>query len=302
MTKQKRVSKWIEQGLNNTEIAQCLLDEGDPLSLRTLRRYAAEVRKELSNDGETYEDTMEKISEYRPFIPHIEGEERVLVIGDLHAPFTHKDYLKFLLSVYKKYQCNRVIFIGDILDNHYSSYHESDPDGYGAGEELDRAISVLKPYIEAFPIADVCIGNHDRNIMRKAFSSGIPKAWIKGFSDVLGAPDWNFVDSIIYNGVRYSHGDKTGRALTSYKRDLISTVSGHFHSTMGLDYHVGLNHRIFGLQVGCGVDDTSYALSYGAGSKKSILGCGVVLDNGTLPILETMRLGNITTDEVRKHY
>ncbi len=302
MTKYQRVGKWIQQGLNNTEIAQCLLDEGDPLSLRTLRRYAAEVKAELANNGESYEDTIEKISEYRPFIPHIEGENRVLVIGDIHAPFTHEGYLNFCKSVYDKYNCNRVVFIGDILDNHYSSYHETDPDGYGAGEELDRAVNVVSKWVEAFPIADVTKGNHDELIMRKAFSSAIPKAWIKGYSDVLGAPDWNFVDDTIIDGVRYTHGHKTGNALTSYKRDLISTVSGHFHSKAGIDFHVGLNHRIFGMQVGSGTDDTAYALSYGKGTKKSIMGCGVVLNNGKLPIFEPMELGNILTDEVRKHY
>jgi hypothetical protein len=57
-----------------------------------------------------------------------------------------------------------------ILDNHYSSYHESDPDGYSAGEELDRAIDMIKIGIE--PKATVIIGNHDRLVYRKHLVGG----------------------------------------------------------------------------------------------------------------------------------
>jgi len=58
-------------------------------------------------------------------------EERVLVIGDIHEPFCLKGYLEFCISVYNNYSCNRVVFIGDVIDNHYSSYHETDADGLG---------------------------------------------------------------------------------------------------------------------------------------------------------------------------
>jgi len=33
---------------------------------------------------------------------------RVLIIGDTHLPFVHKNYLKFVKSVYRKYKCNKV--------------------------------------------------------------------------------------------------------------------------------------------------------------------------------------------------
>ena len=41
----------------------------------------------------------------------------VLVVGDLHAPFTRKGYLEHCIEVYNNYQCNQVVFIGDIIDN-----------------------------------------------------------------------------------------------------------------------------------------------------------------------------------------
>ena len=71
---------------------------------------------------------------------------RVLVIGDTHFPFDLPTYLDFLVDTYNKYNCNKVIHIGDEIDNHYSSYHETDADGMGGGDELELAIKRLNRY------------------------------------------------------------------------------------------------------------------------------------------------------------
>jgi len=55
------------------------------------------------------------------------NERRILVVGDLHCPFELDGYFEFCLQQYDNFNCNHVVFIGDILDNHYSSYHETDP-------------------------------------------------------------------------------------------------------------------------------------------------------------------------------
>ena len=206
-------------------------------------------------------------------------ERRILVVGDLHAPFVLKGYLEFCKETYAKYNCNQVIFIGDIIDNHYSSYHESDPNGMGGADELAYAIEVVKYWREAFPEADVMIGNHDRLIMRKAFSSSIPKQWIKGYNEVLGT-NWNWVDRIVYDDVQYVHGEG-GTARTKAKNDMMSTVQGHIHTEAYTDWLVGRNFKVFGTQVGCGVDASSYAAAYAKNFKKQAIGCAVVLGGHT---------------------
>jgi predicted phosphodiesterase len=75
----------------------------------------------------------------------------ILVIGDIHATLHYLLIWNFAENSKKTYDCGTVIFIGDIIDNHYSSYHESDPDGYSAGEELDRAIDMIKDWYRTFP-------------------------------------------------------------------------------------------------------------------------------------------------------
>ena len=71
------------------------------------------------------------------------NETRVLCIGDLHEPFCLDGYLEFCIEMYKKYNCNKVVFIGDVIDNHYSSYHETDVNGLSGGQELDLAIEKI---------------------------------------------------------------------------------------------------------------------------------------------------------------
>ena len=207
------------------------------------------------------------------------NERRILVIGDLHAPFELNGYFDFCKQTYANYNCNQVIFIGDIIDNHYSSFHSTDPDGMGGGDELTHAIEDIQKWSREFPVADVLIGNHDRIIMRKAFDSTIPKVWIKSYNDVLGT-NWNWTERIVYDNVQYVHGEG-GTARTKAKNDMMSTVQGHIHTQAYTEWMVGRNFRIFGMQVGCGVDGKSYAAAYAKNFKKQAIGCAVILGGHT---------------------
>jgi UDP-2,3-diacylglucosamine pyrophosphatase LpxH len=240
------------------------------------------------------------MKEYRPrlteeemlFIKHRrsgEAEENVLVVGDLHEPFCLEEYFDFCLETYYKYGCNKVVFIGDIIDNHFSSFHDTDPDGLSAGDELEFAIKRLKKWHDAFPNAYVTIGNHDRLMMRKAFSAGLSKRWIRDYKDVLECPTWNFVDEIEINDVLYIHGEG-GQARARIKNEMQSIVQGHIHTSAYVEWNVGAKYRVFGMQVGSGIDRHSYAMAYGKNFKKPVISCGVVLSDGKLPIVVPMDL------------
>ena len=206
-------------------------------------------------------------------------ERRVLVIGDLHCPFEKGGYFEFCLETYDKYACNQVIFIGDLIDSHATSRHETDPDGKSARTELERAIEDLQKWRIAFPVADCIIGNHDRVVMRRAFSSSIPSVWIKSFNEVLGT-SWNWRERVEYDGVQYVHGEG-GTARTKAKNDLQSTVQGHIHTQAYVEWMVGNRTKLFGMQVGCGLDRETYAAAYAKHYKKQAIGCGVVIGGHT---------------------
>jgi len=208
------------------------------------------------------------------------NEKRILVIGDLHAPFTLPNYLDFCIGAYAKYNCNQVIFIGDIIDNHYSSFHTTDPDGLGGGDELDLAVKDVALWYNQFPVADVMVGNHDRMIMRRAFESQIPQRWIKSYNDVLGTPNWRWLENVIYDDVMYEHGEG-GQAATKARHNMMSSVCGHTHTAAYVQWYVGKRFRVFGMQVGCGIDAKSYAAAYAKNFKRQAIGCGVIIGGHT---------------------
>jgi len=214
----------------------------------------------------------------------------VLVIGDLHEPFCLDKYLEFCVSKYEQFDCTEVVIIGDCLDNHYSSFHEVNIDAdYTGKEELQIAIERIARWYKEFPKATVIIGNHDRIIMRKAQTSAIPSKWIKSYKEVLEVPGWEFVERYVKDGVQYLHGEG-GTARTKCRADMMNTVQGHLHTQAYCEHYVGQNFRVFGLQVGCGIDHESYAMAYAKYGKKPAIGCGVVLNNGKLPINLLMEL------------
>jgi hypothetical protein len=175
------------------------------------------------------------------------------------------------------------VFIGDIIDNHYSSYHETSADGMGGLDELELAIERISRWYEAFPEATVIIGNHDRIIMRKAQTSAIPSKWIKSYKEVLEVPNWNFVERYELNGVQYIHGEG-GTARTKCRADMMNTVQGHLHTQAYCEHYVGKNFRVFGMQVGCGINHKSYAMAYAKYGKRPAVGCGVVINDGKIAI------------------
>lgn len=213
---------------------------------------------------------------------------RILVIGDIHTPFDYEPYFDHCVAIYDKYNCNKVVFIGDIIDNHFSSYHETDSDGMGGDDELSKALSRLERWKKAFPVADVIIGNHDRMVMRKAQSSSIPTRWIKEYKEVLECPEWNFTDRVVYDGVQYIHGEG-GKAHIRAIKDMMSTVQGHLHTLAYVMWHIGNGLKVFGMQVGCGIDQYSYAMGYAKNFPKPAISCGVVL-SGKVAINEVMSI------------
>ena len=78
----------------------------------------------------------------------------ILVISDTHIPYHHKDLIPFLAAIKKFYKPDRVVHIGDELDKHALSFHDSDPDLPSAGDELKISL----PYIKARAVMGTAAG------------------------------------------------------------------------------------------------------------------------------------------------
>jgi len=217
---------------------------------------------------------------------------RVLIIGDTHIPYEHKDYLSFCKKIHKEYKCNKVVHIGDVSDMHALSYHESNPNLPSAGDELKMVRKKIKPWLKAFPKAKVCIGNHCALPFRKAMTAGIPPEMMLDYAHIYETPGWDWGHRFEIDGVQYFHGKGSGKlaALNAAILERSSIVMGHLHSQSGVKYTASHKDRLFAVDTGCGIDIKHPAFAYGANmSARPILSCAVVID-GWLPHVIPMRL------------
>lgn len=210
-------------------------------------------------------------------------QDRKLIIGDIHAPVERPHYLRFCKDEYKKNKCNSVMFMGDVVDWHAISFHAANPECPSASDEYRRALRCVRRWYRAFPDADVCIGNHDARPRRLAESVNIPARLLRDYSEAWQTPGWNWKTSFIIDEVYYHHGHgKSGGINPAYntaKGMGMSVVMGHCHSKGGVKWLVNPLRRYFGMDTGCGVDDTAFAFAYAKEqTNRSVLSCGVLID------------------------
>lgn len=276
--------------INNTPKSEKYVKIVNPLS--AIRRTEGNEYQEFLAWKNRQENTSKELDKPKAPKPFTTGDKKnVLIIGDLHSPFTIDGYLDFCREQQEKYNCGTVIFIGDIVDGHSWSYHEADPNGKGQNEEINEAKEELSRWFYTFPNAKCTLGNHDLLISRKAKTHGLSSQFIRSFNEIWGAPKgWEFGYEFIIDNVRYTHGD-FGTAMKISKESRISTVQGHLHTEAYVHWSVSEKDRIFGLQVGCGIDHKKYAFEYAKPlAKKPVIACAVILESGTVPITLPMNL------------
>lgn len=223
-----------------------------------------------------------------------EDNSRILFISDMHIPYHHVDTIDFLKHLKAKYNPTRVICLGDELDKHALSYHDSDPDLPSAGDELNKSLPVIQELFKIFPTMDIIESNHGSLVWRKAKTFGIPKHYIKSYNDVLGVDGgwkWSFDLTVnLPNGQKcYVHHGKTSNVIQLSQQMGMCAVQGHFHESFKIDYWGNPTGLYWGMQCGCLIDDDALAFNYNnVNIKRPIIGTGLVIDS--MPVLEPMIL------------
>lgn len=218
----------------------------------------------------------------------------ILLISDLHIPYHHQDAIAFLLHLKEKYNPTRVICLGDEVDGHALSFHDSDPDLPSAGDEIRQALPVIAELFKIFPKMDILESNHGSLVWRKAKVFGIPKHYIKSYNEVLGVDSgwkWSFDLTVdLPNGQKcYMHHGKTSNIIQLSQQMGMNALQGHYHETFKIDYWGNSTGLYWGMQCGCLIDDDKLAFNYNnVNIKRPIIGTGLIIDS--MPVLEPMRL------------
>lgn len=220
----------------------------------------------------------------------------VLTISDTHFPYNHPDVVAFLKALKEKYRPDRVVHIGDEVDFHAISFHDSNPDLLSPGDELQTSINRMKPLYDLFPKMDLVESNHGSLVYRKAKHHGIPAKALRTYRDILSAPrgwNWHFDLTLrLSNGSYcYFHHGKSSNGLRLSQSMGMNVVQGHFHESFGVQYWGNPLGLFWSMQIGCLIERDTFAFEYCKNNlKRPVIGTGVII-NGH-PKLEPMVLTN----------
>ncbi len=219
---------------------------------------------------------------------------KVLCIADLHLPAVRKGYLTFCQDLYYQWECDTVVFMGDIVDWTAISFHASNPMCPGPFDEYRLAKECVAQWGEAFPTARVCIGNHDERPARLARTVSIPDFMLIPYAELWDTPGWDWGFKFMLDGVSYRHGSGlrggVHPAWNVMTKVYNSVVIGHLHARLAIEYSMSETKRMFGMSVGCGIDEETFNFAYAADTlARPAVGAGVVIDG--VPHIEPMLMG-----------
>jgi hypothetical protein len=275
------ITNWQEQAI--------VLDKTGVLSRRRIAESLDVPRSTCLDFLRKYDEFLEPVAVADKY-----DNSRILFISDMHIPYHHDNTLTFLEMLKRRYDPTRIICLGDELDKHALSFHDSDPDLMSAGDELKAALPVIKELENLFPVMDLIDSNHGSMVFRKAKHHGIPRHYLKSYNDVLKVgkgwvwhPDLTI--TLPDDQKVYIHHGKSSEAIKTSQVMGMSHVCGHFHESFGVRYWANPNGLYFAINSGCLINDSSFAYSYNnVNLKRPIIGTSLIIDG--VPILEAMSL------------
>jgi len=211
------------------------------------------------------------------------SNKKILVISDMHLPYQHKDAIKFLAEIKKEFKPDTVISIGDLLDGHALSFHDSNPDLFSAGHELKKAKEYVRQLEDLFPKLVEVDSNHSSLIYRRALKHGLPREYLKDYGDFLETKKWQWVDDLtltMSNGQRcfFTHGRSADILKVSQTMGM-SAVQGHYHTKFLISWWANPDNLFFSMNVGCMINQKSLAFAYAKNFKtRFIIGCGIIIN------------------------
>lgn len=211
----------------------------------------------------------------------------ILCVPDMHIPYHHPDSLKFIDALKKTFSPKLVVNLGDLLDFHGISFHDSDPNLASAGAELHNARKVIKDYETIIPKQFIIGSNHGDLPVRKFLSHGLPRELLATYNDIYKVgKGWQFVpdltietDSKYLPDIYFVHGIKTD-ALAVAKQRGQRVIQGHFHEQFRVQYAGNPNTLLWGVNAGCLIDPVSLAFHYNKLNLNRPLLGAVVICNG----------------------
>jgi hypothetical protein len=213
---------------------------------------------------------------------------KIIILSDTHLPYEHPRAFAFIHACLKKYNPDRIVHIGDCIDNSQISFHEKDPDSmFSPSSELKEAILHMHELYKMMPVVDVLDSNHGSLVYRRSKAFGIPRFTLRPWNEIIEAPvGWKWHRDLIIDDIYFHHGDITGKLQKLVMMDK-NIVIGHRHTEFKIEYFKSKSNLRWGMQVGCLIDENNLAFNYARNNlARPILGVGLIVDG--IPFLIPM--------------
>tara|TARA_R100000951_G_scaffold1557_5_gene3274 strand:- start:2411 stop:3244 length:834 start_codon:yes stop_codon:yes gene_type:complete len=209
--------------------------------------------------------------------------DRILVVSCTHFPFDQSDFLEWIYSKWKEFNCNQFIHLGDLYDVAGCNRFFRDPHMPSIDEEFDRARVQCQRLFTLFPNAHYIVGNHCARISRAFIESGLPELLMPDPRQAFGIPDgWEIHKDHIEMGDKlFVHGDnKPSDALGFAKMVGKKVVMGDKHTKLKVEHINNDYNTLWAVNVGCGISRERKAFDYTKKHiSKPIVGCAVIIND-----------------------
>jgi len=176
--------------------------------------------------------------------------------------------------------------LGDEIDHHSISFHDSDPDlPFSPSSELEKAIEHIKDFYELFPSMYICESNHGSLVYRRQKAAGLPRSVFKTYQEILETPDWLWHEDYLLEtkvgDIYICHGKTGTKGKLVKEMGTFGAIQGHYHGHYHVTWQTTATGERFDCHSGCLIDRDHLAFAYGKNHiPKPILGCIVISKMG----------------------
>jgi predicted phosphodiesterase len=188
-------------------------------------------------------------SKAKPIKPYfIRGQNKILVISDLHLPYHDEKAIEVALMKGKSEKVNIIILLGDLLDMYQMSQWVKDPKNPNMAFEIETCREFLQMLRKEFPDADIIWkeGNHEARWQTYFYRNAPDVAVLPGMTvyDYMNVEQYGVQVVREHRPISVStlllyHGHELPRGLTNpvnqargqWLRATANMIAGHGHRT-----------------------------------------------------------------------
>lgn len=209
-------------------------------------RKKARIPREARKPGYKLEMPESKARDRKPY--KITGQNKILVISDLHLPYHNLAAVQIALAKGVEEKIDTVLILGDLMDCYQMSRWTRDPSQCSISTEIEIVKSFFGVLRERFPDANIIWkeGNHEERWLHFFYTNAPQIAGLETMSlyHHIGVKDFgvkvvDFKRPLDISGLLLYHGHELPTGLAPavnparglFLRLFESSMCGHFHRT-----------------------------------------------------------------------